>query len=248
MSKETEKKYFDFAYEFEVRKPVSKFCSIIQYSKKYYEDLLLANCDNKKVLEYGCGRGTYAYFLSRHRAEVTGIDISEVAIESAKRRAQEEGLENTVFLLMDAEAMQFEDSSFDVISGRAVLHHIQLPEAMKEIARVLKPEGKAIFIEPMGYNPAINLCRRLTPSLRTKDEKPLTAKDLKLISRFFCQANYSFFNLFTLLAVPFRNKGVFPALLEALEKFDRKLFEMIPAMRYLCWQVVIVLEKPKKAQ
>lgn len=245
--KEVEKQFFDRRFEFGTRKPLSKFYSVVKNSTECYETFLLSNCYNKKILEYGCGTGSYAFFLAKHDAKVVGIDISEVAIKLAKARAKEESLKNITFLVTDAEAMQFEDSSFDIVCGTGILHHLQIDKALKELVRVLKPEGKAIFSEPMGHNPVINLFRKLTPQFRTKDEHPLTNRDLELIKEFFHQANYIFYNLFTLLAIPFRNTRVFSPLLKALDNFDRKLFEWVPLLKLLAWQVMIILKKPKKA-
>jgi len=246
VQKETERHYFDNAYESNVRKSVVKFASIVKKSEESYKKLLEKYCYQKKVLVYGCGKGEYAFFLSRRGADVMGIDISDVAVEISKARAREEKLENIAFKTMDAESTQFEDNSFEVVCGRAILHHLHLSTALKEVDRVLEPEGRAIFVEPMGCNPAINLYRKLTPSLRTESEKPLTIKDLKLIKGFFCKASFSFFHLTTLFAIPFRNLRMFPALLRAFDTLDEILFSLLPVTRYLAWRVIIVLEKPHK--
>ncbi len=143
--------------------------------------------------------------------------------------------------------MQFEDSSFDIVCGTGILHHLHLHKALKELARILTPTGKAIFIEPMGHNPAINLFRKLTPRYRTAGEHPLTAKDLEVLKEFFHQANCDFFHLLSLLAVPFRNSRKFFWLLETLDNLDRKLFEWLPFLRLFAWVVTIILENPRKA-
>jgi hypothetical protein len=50
------------------------------------------------------------------------------------------------------------------------------------MTKILQPKGKAIFIEPLGHNFLINLYRRLTPNIRSADEHPLLAKDLKIMA------------------------------------------------------------------
>ena len=55
----------------------------------------------------------------------------------------------------------------------------------REIARTLKPGGTALFIEPLGHNPAHQLYRRMTPSMRTADEHPLLQSDLASARRHF---------------------------------------------------------------
>lgn len=244
INKEQEKQFW--THGFEDRRSVDGFYKISQSSYQYYENFLLANCPNQKVLEYGCGTGSYAFLLAKRGAKVTGIDICKEAIDLAQKEASENGFKNITFLVMDAEAMQFENNSFDFICGTGILHHLNLQNSIAELSRVLKSDGKAIFFEPMGHNPAINLFRKLTPHLRTKDEHPLTCKDLELMKQFFNQVNCNFFHLFSLLAIPFRNTKIFATLVKALDNFDKKLFKLFPILRKMAWQVVIVLEKPKK--
>ncbi len=195
VNKDNQKEFFDWTYGFSTREPLSKFYTIVESSRNYYEKLLLSsNCRNKNMLEYGCGTGSYAFFLAEYGAKVIGIDISETGIKLAKERAKQEMVENVQFLLMDAEAMEFEDNSFDIVCGTGILHHLHLHKALSELARVLNPTGKAIFIEPMGHNPMINLYRRFTPRFRVEDEHPLTVKDLSLMKEFFHKVDWEFFS------------------------------------------------------
>ncbi len=241
-----EKQFFDRTFETGGRKPVQKFYQVVRSSRTYYENYLLSHSQDKDVMEYGCGKGTYVFLLAKNDARVTGIDISEVAINMAKAQAQEQGIEEIKFLEQDAEAMNFVDNSFDLIFGTSILHHLNLERALREISRVLKPYGRAVFIEPLGHNPLINLYRKLTPRFRTADEHPLTMKDLKFIKTFFNQHHYRFFHLFSIIAVPFRNTSIFSFLLKLMDSLDNLLFKFIPCLRPIAWQVVIILEQPKK--
>ncbi len=146
---------------------------------------------------------------------------------------------------MDAEALGFENDSFDVVYGSAIIHHLDGTRAMEEIVRVLRPRGKAIFVEPLGHNPAINLYRWLTPAARTSDEHPLTAHDLKVIRSFFETSSFRFYHLLSVAAVPFRATRVFDPLLRSLDAADQLLFNLVPASRWLAWYVVMVLSGPK---
>ena len=114
-------------------------------------------------------------------AHATGIDISPVAIEMGVREAASRGLrDRTHFAVMNAEALDFPDASFDRVCGSGILHHLDLKKAYGEIARVLRPNGYGIFLEPLGHNPLINWYRRRTPQMRTEDEHPLLKSDLAL--------------------------------------------------------------------
>lgn len=240
-----EKDFHDQSFGAGGRKEVSKFYAIVRSSGAYYEQLLRARGANRRVLEYGCGPGSYAFFLARNGAEVTGIDISEIAIEQARERAAREQLETINFRTMNAEALEFADHTFDVVCGRAILHHLDLDKALTELARVLKPEGSAIFIEPLGHNPLINLYRHLTPHLRTEDEHPLLMSDLKTMERYFGQLDLRFFHLQSLLAVPFGGLQGFERLLKLLDAADQGLFKLAHFTRRYAWTVVLTLSRPK---
>ncbi len=227
------------------REEAGKFYAIVHRSWACYEELLRAHGAHRRVLEYGCGPGSNAFSLAYHGAIVTGIDISEVAIEQARQRAEREQLNSVSFQVMNAEALEFPDHSFDVVCGRAIMHHLDLTRAFAELARVLKPDGVAIFIEPLGHNPLINLYRRLTPQMRTPDEHPLLMSDLEMARHYFGKIEMRFFHLQSLLAVPFRNRPGFESLLKLLDAADQALFKLMPFARRYAWTVVLTLSQPK---
>src|SRR3546814_3139995 len=74
-------------------------------------------------------------------------------------------------------------------------------------SRVLRPGGRAVFIEPLGLNPAIELYRRFTPSARTPDEHPLLRRDFRRFDAAFGSTSCRFYGLATLAAVPFRGRS-----------------------------------------
>ena len=223
----------------------SKYYAVSEINEKFYHDFLSQRCEGKKILEYGSGLGETSFFLASKKAHVVGIDVSDVALERATHQAKKNGISNVSFKVMDAEATSFENGEFDIICSSGVLHHLNLRSAYTEIARLLKPDGFGIFIEPLGHNPAIELFRKLTPDLRTKDEHPFKVKDLKLASKYFDGLELHYFHLFTLLAIPFRKVGfVFAVLLKCLHLLDQFFFK-IPWFRRYAWMVVIIVSKPK---
>jgi SAM-dependent methyltransferase len=177
---------------------------------------------------------------------VTGIDLSPVAIEKAEEEAESRGVAAaTEFRVMNAEALDFPDDSFGLVCGTGILHHLDLDRAYGEIARVLRPDGRAVFVEPLGHNPAINLYRRRTPELRTEDEHPLVMPDLERASEYFQDVDPRFFHLSTLLAVPARSWKRFDPLLNTLGRFDDALFRALPALRRYAWLVALVFARPR---
>ena len=117
------------------------------------------------ALELGCGTGFFllnliqAGVIDSHGGHVT--DISSGMVEVAQRNAA--GLGFTVEgRVADAEALPYEDASFDLVVGHAVLHHIPDVElALREVLRVLRPGGRFVFAgEPTPHGDAV--ARRLS--------------------------------------------------------------------------------------
>jgi SAM-dependent methyltransferase len=242
---ERERDFHNVTFADQSRKTASKFYEVERAPMDRYAEILsLSGGVGKRVLEYGCGPGSQAFFLAQQGAEVTGIDISDVAIAQATERAEAEGVaERCSFEVGNAEATAFDDDQFDLVCGTAILHHLDLAAAYAEIARLVKPTGRAAFVEPLGHNPAINAYRDRTPELRTEDEHPLLARDLELTRTYFGEVELTYFNLTTLLAVPLRNTRAFDPAMTALQAVDRTIFRL-PATRKYAWMVLISLSKP----
>jgi len=193
-----------------------------------------------RVLEYGCGSGSAAFDLARLGAEVHGIDIAPGPIEAATRRAASEGVaDRTSFHVMNAERLEFAPASFDLVCGTSVLHHLDVTTGYRQVARVLAPGGRAVFLEPLGHNPAINLYRRLTPALRTPDEHPLTLADLHEARRWFGRVELRWFTVTGLLAAGLEGTRAYEPVLGALRALDGWMLRRVPLVRRWAWIVVI---------
>ncbi len=244
MSKQDEREFFNKEISTRSRRQVGRYYAVMRYSRRAYADLLRRSAAGGRVLEYGCGSGSLAFDLSPVSRNVVGIDISDLAIGKARAQASERGLTNCHFLLMDAERMGFADDSFDLICGTGILHHLDLPRTLDEIARVLSPGGRAVFLEPLGHNPLLNLFRRLTPSLRTRDEHPLRRSDLDLMRCRFRRVGLHFWHLLAWLSLPFLPSRHYFRILSALDAADERLFRLTPALGPWAWYVLISLEGP----
>jgi ubiquinone/menaquinone biosynthesis C-methylase UbiE len=98
------------------------------------------------VLEIGCGVGMDSLQMARHGLRVTGIDLTEVAVETAAHRFATLGLD-AAFSTGDATALQFDDDCFDYVYSFGVLHHCQDTEqSIREVYRVLRPGGTALIM------------------------------------------------------------------------------------------------------
>ena len=100
----------------------------------------------KDVLEIGTGNGTHAQIISEYAKSYTGIDLTEYATKSTSKRLEHFQLPGKV-MQMDAEKLSFPNQSFDFVWSWGVIHHSSNTAAiLKEIHRVLRPQGKAVIM------------------------------------------------------------------------------------------------------
>jgi len=159
-------------------------------AEELFDERLAAWSRNADVLDYGCWQGQLAGRIAGLGARsVTGIDISGESIAAA-RRDHGEAID---FQVMDGAQMTLPDAAFDLVVGRAILHHLDFEKAIREIHRVLRPGGRALFVEPLLGNPAARLFRTLTPKARTQDERPLSRAQIAGADRLFGGAAHGFF-------------------------------------------------------
>lgn len=103
----------------------------------------------KHILEIGCGVGIDLVRFAQGGAEVIGVDLSKTAIELAKKNFEHHRLEGEL-CIMNGEALEFSDNSFDVVYAHGVLQYTADDNRMvSESYRVLKPGGEFIA---MVYN------------------------------------------------------------------------------------------------
>jgi SAM-dependent methyltransferase len=204
------------------------------------------NCAGKDVLDYGCSMGEATLLMRKFGARsVSGIDISAVAVQQARDAATRAGVDNVSFQVMNAEELQFPNRSFDMVFGIAILHHLDLDKACTEIARVLRPGGLAVFLEPLGHNVFINLFRRATPGSHTQDEHPLLARDLSVCRRYFGQVDLEFVNLLTLFSAPLVGVPGRDTIRRGLNVIDKAVFRVLPVAGRYAWNVVMTMRAPQ---
>jgi SAM-dependent methyltransferase len=199
------------------------------------------------VLDYGCGDGKFSQRLASLGAHVVGVDISPKLIEQARGSASKIGMNGSspLFMVGDAHRTPFEDNSFDYVFGNGVLHHLDLDRAYAEIARVLRPGGKALFMEPMYHHPLLWALRRLTPKAHTADEKPLSLDDMEQARRWFCECSHREHFLVAVCFAPAHMLGKRAALavLGVVDRFDQLLIRLMPSLRKYAWLSMLELGK-----
>lgn len=152
-----------------------------------YAYYLLGNINGRIVMDYGCGSGENSVIMSALGAEVTGIDISPDLIDLNARR-----MEITKIHWRARAASAYDtgepDDSFDVVFGAAILHHLDLEAAAREVHRILKPGGKAVFSEPIRDSAVFRWLRKIAPvpvRNASPGEYPLTTAKINSFSSRF---------------------------------------------------------------
>jgi SAM-dependent methyltransferase len=219
----------------------------------------LGNITGKRLLDVGCGLGEASVYFALLGANVTSSDLSQGMLDATKRLAAANGVTVTQHLA-SAEDMQLSlNEKFDVIYAGNLLHHVNIEETISKIKSHIAVDGVFVSWDPLAYNPAINIYRRIATAVRTPDEHPLTLSDIKLFRKYFgvVETRYFWFTtliVFVIMALVQRrnpNKERFwkVVVMEGakwkwlywpLELFDRIVLTLIPPLRLLCWNVVVV--------
>jgi len=221
----------------------------------------VGDVEGRRVLDIGCGSGEAAIYFALRGARVTALDISGAFLRIVRQLSVKH---NTPVsgIIAPVEFLPFPDNAFDTIYGNSVLHHVEIGPAMREVHRVLRPGGRAFFIEPLAYNPIINIYRRMAGTMRTPDERPLKFQDLDRLRGLFSKVEHHEFWLLAqfIFVWFFLGMGSHPArerywkkiiydadkiawMFKPLHNCDQIVLKYLPFLKRLCWNTVVLLEK-----
>ena len=192
-------------------------------------------------------------------ADVTSSDLSQGMLDATTRLAQANGVSVKQHVASAEDLQLSPDAKFDIIYAGNLLHHVDIEETITRIKPHLADGGVFVTWDPLAYNPAINVYRSMATDVRTPDEHPLKWSDIKLFHKHFgtVETRYFWFTtliIFVIMALAQRrnpNKERFwkvvvqegnkwAWLYRPLESLDRLLLTVLPPLRLLCWNVVIV--------
>jgi SAM-dependent methyltransferase len=199
-----------------------------------------------KVLELGSK--SWALWIDPKAApgELHCVNVSERELDEGRELVAGSSL-RPIFHLMDAHKLDFPDHSFDAVFGAGILHHLNLESALKEIVRVVKPDGLVVFGEPMDLNPVGWAVRKMTPRARTSDERPFRVKDLRAI-RQALDADFLYEQLFS-VPVGVLSRAMLPKpdniMMRATMRVDDLILKAMPFIGPL-YRVVLIIGRPRK--
>ena len=210
-----------------------------------YSYHLLGNVKGLRVVDFGCGSGANTLLLANRGAHVWAVDISEDLIRLGERRLAANGRAGGAqFIVASAHDLPFPSNAIDVVFGIAILHHLDLQLVSKEVQRVLRPGGRAIFQEPVRNSPMLRFARRLIP-YRAPDispfERPLTDDELLTFRQPFARARTRAFCLPHVLVgerLPGMRRRV-----RQLYEMDAAALRRVPALSYYAGVRVIEVVK-----
>jgi SAM-dependent methyltransferase len=226
----------------------------------------LGDIRGKRVLDVGCGLGEASVYFAMLGADVTASDLSPGMLAAASELARTNCVKITPHVASAEDMGLAENARFDVIYTGNLLHHVNIQEMLDQVLPHLAKDGVFVSWDPLAYNPAINVYRNRATEVRTEDEHPLTRDDIRGIGGKFDQIETKFFWLttlviFVIMAVIQRrdpNKVRFwKAILKdgpkwawlyrPLEALDRVVLTLVPPLRWLCWNVVVIARRPRKS-
>lgn len=204
----------------------------------------------RDILDYGwAGDGDRAVaLLGRGARSVSGFDLwwTEDDLERVEGLTRSSGAGDRIeFRLADPYATPFADDSFDIVIGASILHHLELDRALAEIRRVLRPGGRAVFVEPLARNPLMRIGRLLTRGTGGDAGRPLTEQDWALCASHFHDFEHVERELSTIPLMPlnlFLASGAQERLAQRAWTLDERLMARFPVVRKYARLTFLVLQ------
>jgi len=156
---------------------------------KEFRFRIIGNLEGKRLLDVGCGDGPNMAMFAKMGADVTGIDVSPGALDVAHRRAEANGVADSVRLVCSPiETADLPEHSFDVVWGDGILHHVldELEPTVRRLSRWVKDDGLIVFSEPVNLFEPLRRLRRLVPvhTDATPGERPLVPAELEIVRKY----------------------------------------------------------------
>jgi SAM-dependent methyltransferase len=171
--------------------------------------------------------------------------VSIRSVELARERLRNAGLgDRIVAVVADAANMPFKDASFDATFSRFTIAHIPLEPLGRELARTLRPGGRALMVEPMRDNPLVRLYRRFAPTgCRETAPRYVSLGDLRRMADLFARGwRHRELYLISIPALALRGTPFYGPVTALLQAVDALLTMWRPLRRF-CWVAVVELRR-----
>lgn len=207
----------------------------------------MGDLEGKRILELGCGAGGTAVIFARKGAQVLAVDLFQDQAEKTLQMAREYGVSDRVRVaVMNAENLACQSETFDFVFSKSVLVLTDQEAVAAESARVLKRDGKAIFLENLKYHPFVYICRKLFIPYSSK-VRYITRRDIERIGRHFSFLDHREFHFLTIGSLfwskVIKSKKMYKWTLEMLMSVDEKLLTAAPLLRRNCWITAMICHK-----
>jgi len=203
------------------------------------------------LLDLGCGREHQALQVcSSDQVQAVGIDINLESLRYARSHHPQ-----TFYVCGSIEELPFRDATFEAVFSLSVLQYVDWRRVISQCERLLKPGGRAVFIENLADSPLARIYRSIHRRLRWKyapyqtPRSHMEWRELGDVKKYFEAVEFSPFHLTTpaALAIPALQQGLYKrpmhvqsqSMYRALNRLDSLLLKGFPRLGRYCWRVVI---------
>ncbi|MFN8538047.1 MAG: class I SAM-dependent methyltransferase [Thermomicrobiales bacterium] len=180
----------------------------------------------------------------RKGATVIAAELSRGGLRTLVRRCgAAAGVPGTVAPLQaDVQHLPLADRSVDLVYGENFLMYVDPALVGRECARVLRPGGRVVLLEPTAHHPLVKLYRRVGSPYRATAPRYFALADIARLAAPFASVRHREFYLFSVLTLPLvRWPRLFELGFRVLNGLDRLLSIAIPPLRRFGWLTVIEL-------
>ncbi|MFY9949209.1 MAG: class I SAM-dependent methyltransferase [Candidatus Sulfotelmatobacter sp.] len=213
----------------------------------------MGNLKGARILDVGIGDGLTSVLMALAGAQVTGIEVSSVALARAETLAQRYNV-GLNLQEMPGEDLRFEKDTFDGILCLSAYHHMDQKRAAFEFGRVLRRGGRLVMIDPFASNPPAWLYRRIGQIFSreaTSRETPLRVRDLRFLREHFDKVDWRgmYFLSVGLIGLERIWKNPHPSIFRFTESafkwtspFD-SLVLRVPGLQRVAWKIAVVAQR-----
>lgn len=223
----------------------------------------LGDIRGKRIIDLGCGLGETSVYFALKGARVTAVDLSPEMLKVVDRLSRRYHVRVRKTLASVEHLSLKKNEKFDVVYAGNLFHHVSIPATMASILPHMHKDSVLVCWDPVRYNPIINIYRKIAVNVRSPGERPFGLTEIRYLRQYFRESTVSWYWLTSLLIFIYmylierRNPNTerywkavimegrkWSWLYLPLSALDRIILTLLPFLRPLCWNVILVLQKP----